>query len=65
MQELKGEDNGYFLKSLHAFSSRLHWHSHFIQKFESEPRMEFENVVSNFSQIRNQENSAILDAIES
>ena len=25
-----------------AFSSRLRWHCHFIQKFESEPRMEFE-----------------------
>lgn len=29
-------------KSLVALSSRLHWHCHFIQKFESECRMEFE-----------------------
>ncbi|EAT11360.1 deoxyribodipyrimidine photo-lyase [Bermanella marisrubri] len=29
---------------LNAFSSRLHWHCHFIQKFESESRMEFEAV---------------------
>ncbi len=27
-----------------AFASRLRWHCHFIQKFESEDRMEFENV---------------------
>ncbi len=26
------------------FVSRLHWHCHFIQKFEDESRMEFENV---------------------
>ena len=26
------------------FVSRLHWHCHFIQKFEDECRMEFENV---------------------
>ena len=27
-----------------AFASRLRWHCHFIQKFESEDRMEFENA---------------------
>ena len=26
------------------FTSRLHWHCHFMQKFEDESRMEFENV---------------------
>ncbi len=29
-------------RALQGFSSRLHWHCHFIQKFESEHRMEFE-----------------------
>lgn len=29
---------------LRAFISRLHWHCHFIQKFESEDRMEFEHI---------------------
>lgn len=27
-------------RSLNAFSSRLHWHDHFIQRLESEPSME-------------------------
>lgn len=27
-----------------AFLGRLHWHCHFIQKLESEPRIEFENL---------------------
>ncbi|MBT1064473.1 DNA photolyase family protein [Bowmanella sp. Y26] len=30
--------------ALEALSSRLHWHCHFIQKFESECRMEFEHI---------------------
>lgn len=31
-------------RALSAFSSRLHWHCHFIQKFESESDMEFRHV---------------------
>lgn len=31
-------------QSMMAFSSRLHWHCHFIQKFESECEMEFRAV---------------------
>ncbi|GHB54163.1 FAD-binding domain-containing protein [Persicitalea jodogahamensis] len=31
-------------RNLIAFGSRLRWHCHFIQKFESEDRIEFENV---------------------
>ncbi|MCF2946622.1 DNA photolyase family protein [Paraglaciecola aquimarina] len=31
-------------RSLSAFSSRLHWHCHFIQKFESEHTMEHEPI---------------------
>ncbi|TBX64808.1 deoxyribodipyrimidine photo-lyase [Flavobacterium silvisoli] len=31
-------------RALRNFISRLHWHCHFIQKFEDECRMEFENV---------------------
>lgn len=31
-------------RALSAFSSRLHWHCHFIQKFESESEMEFRHV---------------------
>lgn len=31
-------------RALLNFTSRLHWHCHFMQKFEDECRMEFENV---------------------
>jgi deoxyribodipyrimidine photo-lyase len=30
--------------SLAAFDERLHWHCHFIQKLESEPALEFDNL---------------------
>lgn len=35
-------------RQLNAFMSRLRWHSHFIQKFEMEPRMQFEAVNKGF-----------------
>ncbi len=31
-------------RAINNFISRLHWHCHFIQKFEDECRMEFENI---------------------
>ncbi|TVR36207.1 MAG: deoxyribodipyrimidine photo-lyase [Balneolaceae bacterium] len=46
-------------KGLRSFKSRLGWHCHFVQKFESEPRIEFENMNRGFDDIRtdwNQEN---------
>ena len=35
---------GVWPRALSAFESRLHWHCHFIQKFEMECRMEFEDI---------------------
>lgn len=36
--------DGRWVQSLRSFESRLHWHCHFMQRLESEPRMEFENL---------------------
>jgi deoxyribodipyrimidine photo-lyase len=38
---LKNWDKKGWRRSLVAFSSRLHWHCHFIQKFESEIEMQY------------------------
>ncbi|MFT6913163.1 MAG: deoxyribodipyrimidine photo-lyase [Paracoccaceae bacterium] len=38
--------------ALSSFSSRLHWHCHFIQKLEDEPRIEFENLHRGYDGIR-------------
>jgi deoxyribodipyrimidine photo-lyase len=41
-----GREAGEWVAALKAFEGRLHWHCHFIQKLESEPRLEFENLQS-------------------
>ena len=39
-------------QSLQSYNSRLHWHCHFIQKLEDEPRIEFENLHRAFDGVR-------------
>jgi deoxyribodipyrimidine photo-lyase len=41
---LPAAQRGGWGRALAAFEGRLHWHCHFIQKLESEPRIEFENL---------------------
>lgn len=41
-----------------AFASRLRWHCHFIQKFESEDRIEFENVNRAFDALEKHDDPA-------
>ena len=38
-----GDADKRFKQSLTSFSSRLHWHCHFMQKLEDEPQIEFRN----------------------
>ena len=45
-----------------AFASRLRWREHFIQKFESESRMEFEHVNRGYDRQEFSQNSAHLEA---
>jgi deoxyribodipyrimidine photo-lyase len=47
-------------KNLRFFINRLHWHCHFIQKFESECRMEFENLNTGFNSIRTEVSKHLL-----
>ncbi len=49
-------------KSLNQFMARLKWHCHFIQKFESEPDIEFENLNPAFNNIRTRKNKKLLKA---
>lgn len=51
-------------KGLAAFTSRLYWHCHFIQKLESEPRLEYENLHRGYDGLREQDwNPAHFDAL--
>jgi len=46
---IKAEDGSKrWMASLKSFGSRLHWHCHFMQKLETEPRLEFEELHRGF-----------------
>ncbi|MDX6183654.1 deoxyribodipyrimidine photo-lyase [Flavobacterium sp. Fl-77] len=49
-------------RALSNFISRLHWHCHFIQKFESECRIEFENINRAFDVLEKPKNETYIKA---
>ena len=49
-------------KAIANFISRLHWHCHFIQKFEDECSMEFENINSAYNKLIKPKNEAFIKA---
>ncbi len=49
-------------RALSNFISRLHWHCHFIQKFEDECRMEFENVNCAYDELIKPKNEVYIKA---
>ncbi len=49
------EDAGGWKKSMRAFEARLHWQSHFIQKLESDPGIEFQSFIPPYDQLRESE----------
>jgi len=49
-------------RGVRSFKSRLGWHCHFIQKFESEPRIEFENMNRGYDDIRQEKDEVKLKA---
>ncbi len=48
-------------RDLDNFASRLHWHCHFIQKFEMEERMQFENVNRGFDSLQRIDNQDFVE----
>ena len=49
-------------RALSNFISRLHWHCHFMQKFEDECRMEFHNINSAYDTVVKPRNEAYIRA---
>ena len=50
---------------LHAFVSRLYWHCHFIQKLESEPAIEWQNMHRGYDGLREHAfNTAHFEALQ-
>ena len=60
LQQLRksGTPEDFRLGALRAFVARLHWHCHFMQKLESEPRIEFTAFVPALDALRGGEWSA-------
>jgi deoxyribodipyrimidine photo-lyase len=58
----KAKRNGASRFQLHAFTSRLRWQSHFIQKFEMEDRMEFESINKGYAALEKPANEAYIQA---
>jgi deoxyribodipyrimidine photo-lyase len=51
-------------RALSNFMSRLHWHCHFMQKFEDEMRMEFEPVNRAYEALNKPKNEQFIEAFE-
>jgi deoxyribodipyrimidine photo-lyase len=58
----KAREKKLHLRQLTAFASRLRWHCHFIQKFESECLMEFENINRGYDLLDRGDDDALLAA---
>jgi deoxyribodipyrimidine photo-lyase len=52
-------------RALSNFISRLHWHCHFIQKFEDECRYEFENINRAYNTLIKPKNESYITAWQS
>jgi len=55
-------ENSINKRALSNFISRLHWHCHFMQKFEDECRMEFENINRGYDAIVKIKNEGYIKA---
>ncbi len=66
MQELKTLGDEVSLKhrkSIDFFLARIHWQSHFIQKLEDEPELEFRNLNPLFDSIRTVVDRELIDKV--
>ena len=61
---LKLKKKGKNLRSINAILSRLHWHCHFIQKFEVDCSYENENINKGFDTLARKKNDKFINAWE-
>jgi deoxyribodipyrimidine photo-lyase len=54
--------NGASRFQLHAFTSRLRWQAHFVQKFEMEDRIEFESINKGYASLKKSPNETYIQA---
>lgn len=61
-EKKKLQGNNLNKMALEAFLSRIRWHCHFIQKFESECSMEFQNINRGYDLLPKEPNEKLLEA---
>ncbi|MEM9843978.1 MAG: FAD-binding domain-containing protein [Pseudomonadota bacterium] len=59
LKTLPKSEQGTWRGALNSFNGRLHWHCHFMQKLEDEPRLEFENLHRAYDGMRPKEPDAV------
>ncbi|MEM9333073.1 MAG: FAD-binding domain-containing protein [Pseudomonadota bacterium] len=52
LKEMPRKTSADWRNAIRSFSGRLHWHCHFIQKLEDEPRLEFANLHPAYDDLR-------------
>ncbi len=52
LKQIGGKEVSQWRGSLVSFTGRLHWHCHFMQKLEDEPRLEFNNLHPAYDSLR-------------
>lgn len=50
-------------KSINFFLARIHWQSHFIQKLEDEPEIQFRNLNKDFDTIRQKADNELIEKV--
>lgn len=66
IQELKNIGDGRsknHIKSINFFLARIHWQSHFIQKLEDEPEIEFRNINPDYNTIRQKADTNLIEKV--
>lgn len=61
LREINDEKSINKVKQINFFLARLHWQSHFIQKLEIMPSIEYENISKSFDKIRNKVDEKIIN----
>jgi len=63
LRKLGTESAKKHVESINLFLARIHWQSHFIQKLEDEPELEFRNLSKNFDVIRQETNKELIEKV--
>jgi deoxyribodipyrimidine photo-lyase len=63
LRSLPWESGKWYIKQLDFFLARLHWQSHFIQKLEDEPSIEWQNLNPAFDSIRTEADDILIEKV--